>query len=159
MPARKGRKAPARRAPAAGGRTPDSKRAVQDEWGLYDPHAAGFEALFARLESIENGESPQAAAPPRRAPRPLAMWVFQIDLPADPPAAVPRRGPDEFRGLVSQFSIPHAVAAVGYASGARIRRVRVRPSAPAANATDPRVVILSRKLLKAARRTPRPRAA
>ena len=30
-------------------------RAVQDEWGLYDPHAAGFEALFAKLESIENG--------------------------------------------------------------------------------------------------------
>jgi hypothetical protein len=86
------------------------------------------------------------------------MWVFQLD-PVIPPAATPRRGPDEFRGLVGQFSIPHAVAAVGYASGARIRRVRVRPSAPAAKASDPRVVILSRKLLKAARRPPRPRAA
>jgi len=131
-------------------------RAVQDEWGLYDPHAAGFEALFAKLESIENGEiaEPEEPAPPRRAPRPLAMWAFQFEPIVDPPAVPSRRGRDDFRALVSQFSIPHAVAAVSYASGARIRKVKVsQPSRRRATSeADPRVVILSRKLLKAARK-------
>jgi hypothetical protein len=147
--ARKGKKpAPASR-PAAKDSNP---RAVQDEWGLYDPHAAGFEALFAKLESIENGEDNARQAPPRRTPRPLAMWAFQTErtVEAAAPADPARR--DDFRALVSEFSIPHAVAAVSYASGARIRRVRVpaaRRVAPADSSV--RVVILSRKLLEAAR--------
>ena len=131
-------------------------RAIQDEWGLYDPHAAGFEALFAKLESIENAEIAEAAKPPApRAPRPLAMWAFQFEPVADEtPAVFTRKGRDEFRALVSQFSIPHAVAAVSYATGARIRRVKVNAVSTrrARSTTDPRVVILSRKLLKAARR-------
>ena len=131
-------------------------RAIQDEWGLYDPHAAGFEALFAKLESIENGETAEQdePAPPPRAPRPLAMWAFQFEPVPEPPAVLPTKGRDEFRALVSQFSIPHAVAAVSYATGARIRRVRVTAVSTrrSRSETDPRVVILSRKLLKAARR-------
>jgi hypothetical protein len=129
-------------------------RAVQDEWGLYDPHAAGFEALFAKLESIENGEAEADKPTPTRAPRPLAMWAFQYEPVADPPAVPSRKGRDDFRALVSQFSIPHAVAAVSYATGARIREVRIRAVSTrrARSAADPRVVILSRKLLKAARR-------
>lgn len=127
-------------------------RAIQDEWGLYDPHAAGFEALFAKLESIENGEADQPPAP--RGPRPLAMWAFQFEPVADPPAVPSRKGRDEFRALVSQFSIPHAVAAVSYATGARIRQVKIPAvtTRRVRSEADPRVVILSRKLLKAARR-------
>ena len=128
-------------------------RAVQDEWGLYDPHAAGFEALFAKLESIENGET-ELEKPARRAPRPLAMWAFEFERIVDPPAVPSRRGRDDFRALVSQFSIPHAVAAVSYATGARIRNVKVArpPKRRAAADADAHVVILSRKLLKAARK-------
>ena len=129
-------------------------RAVQDEWGLYDPHAAGFEALFAKLESIENGETEPDQPTVTRAPRPLAMWAFQYEPVAEPPAVPSRKGRDDFRELVSQFSIPHAVAAVSYAKGVRIREVRVRAVSTrrARSAADPHVVILSRKLLKAARR-------
>lgn len=134
----------------------DGPRAVQDEWGLYDPQAAGFEALFARLESIENGETEidEAPATPARGPRPLAMWAFQFEPVTDTPSPISRKGRDDFRALVSQFSIPHAVAAVSYASGARIRKVKI-PAVSTRRAradADPRVVILSRKLLKAARR-------
>jgi hypothetical protein len=131
----------------------DSKpRAVQDEWGLYDPNAAGFEALFAKLEAIENGEEERVPAERPRAPRPLAMWAVQSEPPID--LLQPRRARDEFRALVSQFSIPHAVAAVSYASGARIGKVRVTaaPRPKARHHDDRKVVILSRKLLKAARR-------
>ena len=152
-PVRKARKAAAESKRAKKAPEP---RAIQDEWGLYDPHAAGFEALFAKLESIENAEAAEAAKPPApRAPRPLAMWAFQFEPVADEtPAVFSRKGRDEFRALVSQFSIPHAVAAVGYATGARIRRVKVNAVSTrrARSAADPRVVILSRKLLKAARR-------
>jgi hypothetical protein len=130
------------------------RRAVQDEWGLYDPHAAGFEALFAKLESIENGETAEteAVALPRRAPRPLAMWAFQFEPAVDSPALPSQR--DEFRALVSQFSIPHAVAAVSYGTGARIRNVKIAQASKrrATSEVDPGVVILSRKLLKAARK-------
>ena len=132
----------------------EGPRAVQDEWGLYDPHAAGFEALFAKLESIENGETEAEVPQVRRAPRPLAMWVCQFEPVAEAPAPFAHKGRDEFRALVSQFSIPHAVAAVSYPTGARIRRVKV----PAVSTrrtrsqADPGVVILSRKLLKVARR-------
>ncbi len=151
-PVRKGKKAAAEPKRAKKAREP---RAIQDEWGLYDPHAAGFEALFAKLESIENGETAEPAEPPaRRAPRPLAMWAFQFEPVADPPAVTSRKGRDDFRALVSQFSIPHAVAAVSYAKGARIRQVKVKAISTrrARSEADPRVVILSRKLLKAARR-------
>ena len=89
-----------------------------------------------------------------RAPRPLAMWVCQFEPVAETPAPLAHKGRDEFRALVSQFSIPHAVAAVSYPSGARIRRVKVPAVSTrrARSAADPRVVILSRKLLKASRR-------
>jgi hypothetical protein len=86
------------------------------------------------------------------------MWVFQLEE-ANPQSASARQRPDEFRALVSQFSIPHSVAAVSYASGARIRKVRVGPPSRKTAPADPRVVILSRTLLKAARRQARPDAA
>ena len=132
-------------------------RAVQDEWGLYNPHEAGFEALFAKLESIENGETSEPEEPQqpaRRSPRPLAMWAFEYEPVVEPPAVPSRRGRDDFRALVSQFSIPHAVAAVSYPTGARIRKVNVSQPSKRRGAADAdsRVVILSRKLLKAARK-------
>lgn len=154
-PARKiGKKArKAAPAPKAPKKKADKSAAVQDEWGLYNPDAAGFEALFAKLEAIENGE--EARVEPDRLrprPRPLAMWAVQSEPPAE--LLTPRRKPDEFRALVSQFSIPHGVAAVSYASGARIRKVRVsaKPRTRAKGKDEGKVVILSRKLLKASRR-------
>jgi hypothetical protein len=141
-----------KKAAAKPGKKDSKPRAIQDEWGLYDPNAAGFEALFAKLEAIENGEEERVPAERPRAPKPLAMWAVQAEPPVD--LLPPRRPPDEFRALVSQFSIPHAVAAVSYASGAKIGKVRVTaaPRPKARHHDEKKVVILSRKLLKAARR-------
>lgn len=151
VPAR--RKKKASQAPSRS-RKDQKPRAVQDEWGLYDPNAAGFEALFARLEAIEESRRFAPAPARREGPRPLALWAFRFERADDPAPAGEHH--DEFRALVSQFSIPHAVAAVSYASGARIRKVRVRQRRVPADAPDPdaRVVILSRKALEAARRQP-----
>jgi hypothetical protein len=147
--AKKGRKPAIAAKPA---RKKDNRpKAVQDEWGLYDPDAAGFEALFAKLEAIENGEE-ERVAPDRPRPRPLAMWAVQTEPPVE--LLRPRRRPDEFRTLVSQFSIPHAVAAVSYPRGAKVRRVTVKAALTpkSSHRDDAKVVILSRKLLIAARR-------
>jgi hypothetical protein len=60
---------------------------------------------------------------------------------------------DDFRGLVDRLRLPAAVAAVRYASGARIRRVTVTRGVQhvrGGNGDRP-VIILSRKMLKAIR--------
>jgi CheY-like chemotaxis protein len=144
-------------------RTPkkDQSRPTQDEWGLYDPDKAGFGALFAKLDAIDNGElvedDPSAAdllaATPdttRSGPRPLSMWAWRAD--SIEPAAAPALA-DDFRGLVDRLNIPAAVAAVRYASGVRIRRVTITPGEKPARGKhdDSRVIILSRKMLKAVR--------
>jgi len=82
----------------AKGKTPAAGQ--QDEWGLYDPAACGFEALYAKLQEQERGtetppDEPTAsdllmkagrngtktngtpAAARRRAPAPLAIWARQ----------------------------------------------------------------------------------
>lgn len=138
---------------------------MQDEWGLYDPNAAGFEALYARLESIEARRGAAAedeeAALQRKNPRPLALWAWRDQPVVETPATTAR---DELRMLVSQFSIPYSVAAVGYARGARIGQVEV-VTPPDAEVETPDaetpVVILSRSALKMLRKqegTQRPTA-
>ncbi len=143
----------------------DPARPTQDEWGLYDPDKAGFGALFAKLDAIENGEPVEddpsaadllAATPdrPRSSPRPLSMWVWRTDHGEPLATATPAPAPaDDFRGLVDRLNIPAAVAAVRYASGVRIRRVKVTPGDKQARSKhdDSRVIILSRKMLKAVR--------
>jgi CheY-like chemotaxis protein len=142
----------------------DPSRPTQDEWGLYDPDKAGFGALFAKLDAIDSGEpvdeDPSAAdllaatpEAPRSSPRPLSMWVWRADhaeVQAAPAAQPPA---DDFRGLVDRLNLPAAVAAVRYASGVRIRRVKITPGEKHAKGKhdERRVIILSRKLLKAVR--------
>jgi CheY-like chemotaxis protein len=46
-----------------GAQAPKRRRAVQDEWGIFDPQQAGFAALFAKLEEITEQEE-TAAEPP-----------------------------------------------------------------------------------------------
>jgi hypothetical protein len=79
------------------------------------------------------------------------MWVWRADHGESP--AVPATPADDFRGLVDRLNLPAAVAAVRYANGVRIRRVKITPGAkPAKGKQDEsRVIILSRKLLKAVR--------
>jgi hypothetical protein len=162
---------------------PEESESVQDEWGFYDPGRCGMQALMARLEAQNAAGRDQAAggktsamqkligshrdAAPARPPAPpaesaddkrlapLAMWarasegseydVEQI-LPADSTAHLP--------GLAAGLRLPDHVAAVRYASGCRIRRVRVAPG-PKQVSGDKRdkrqVVILSRKALKETR--------
>jgi hypothetical protein len=142
----------------------DPARPTQDEWGLYDPDKAGFGALFAKLDAIENGEpveddpsaADQLAATPDRArssPRPLSMWVWRANH-GEPPVAASTVAPaDDFRGLVDRLNIPAAVAAVRYGRGVRIRRVTITPVEKHARSKhdEGRVIILSRKMLKAVR--------
>jgi hypothetical protein len=141
-------------------------RPLQDEWGLYDPDKCGFGALYAKLEDIENGgpseeesdasnliADEQEGIAPVRFPRPLSMWAWRVEESAVPVLGAGNPGQDDFRELVSGLAIPSAVAAVGYASGARIRRVTVPPPAEPASKSErgASVLILSRRLLKAAR--------
>jgi len=148
-------------------------RPTLDEWGLYDPAKCGFGALYAKLEELEEGEGSdgdQDAAEPvdgtvdpaipstARNPRPLSMWASRAA--AEPERAAARKAnglpPDDFRGLVARLNIPPAIAAVSYASGVRIRRVRVSPRARVRKTSQ--VIILSRKLLNAVREHPTPDA-
>jgi hypothetical protein len=47
--------------------TPASARPVCDEWGLYDPEQAGFEAIIRRLVPDEDDtDQEQALTLPRR---------------------------------------------------------------------------------------------
>ena len=162
---------------------PEQSEPVQDEWGFYDPGRCGMQALMARLEAQDAAGRDQAAggktsamqkligshrdaaparpsAPPAESAddkrvAPLAMWaragegpeydVEQI-LPADSTAHLP--------GLAAGLRLPDHVAAVRYASGCRIRRVRVapRPKQAGGDKRDKRqVVILSMKALKETR--------
>ena len=150
-------------------------RPAQDEWGLYDPDKCGFGALFAKLEEIEDGVQPDdersaaddlidedgvdyGAPATERAPRPLSMWAWRATEDRDSARPSSPVGPDDFRALVDRLSIPAAVAAVRYASGARIGRVKItrrRRRVRAANG-DAKVIILSRKLLVAARQESAP---
>jgi hypothetical protein len=162
---------------------PEQSEPVQDEWGFYDPGRCGMQALMARLEAQDAAGRDQAAggktsamqkligshqdAAPARPPAPpaesaddkrlapLAMWAragedpeYDVEriLPADSTAHLP--------GLTADLRLPDHVAAVRYASGCRIRRVRVAPGPKQASGDkrDKRqVVILSRKALKETR--------
>jgi hypothetical protein len=85
------------------------------------------------------------------------MWAWRAATePARPPARKPNGGvaADDFRGLVARLNIPPAIAAVSYASGARIRRVRVSPAKRQTKRDPSHVIILSRKLLNAVREQP-----
>jgi hypothetical protein len=46
---------------------PSDPRPVQDEWGIYDPEQAGFEAVLRRLgvDDVDHGKTPQAVSPKR----------------------------------------------------------------------------------------------
>jgi hypothetical protein len=139
----------------------DPSRPTQDEWGLYDPDKAGFGALFAKLDAIDNEpveDDPTAAdllvgtpETTRSSPRPLSMWVWRADH--GDTAAAASMPADDFHGLVDRLNLPAAVAAVRYASGVRIRRVKITPGTKPAKGKhdESRVIILSRKLLKAVR--------
>ena len=81
------------------------------------------------------------------------MWAWRAApretvQPSNPPAGL---GPDDFRGMVARLNIPAAVAAVRYASGARIRRVKISPAARHPKPEQSQVIILSRKILDAVR--------
>jgi hypothetical protein len=150
------------------GKANGNARPTLDEWGLYDPAKAGFDALYAKLEEIEErgdavddpelDELPDSPAPTTalgRNPRPLSMWAWRIvDETRKTPPKANGIAPDDFRGLVAGLRIPPAIAAVRYATGARIRRVRVSPAANQPKHDGAQVIILSRKLLNSVRQQP-----
>ncbi len=52
-----------------GAQAPKRRRAVQDEWGIFDPQQAGFAALFAKLEEITEQEETAAKRPAYVSPK------------------------------------------------------------------------------------------
>lgn len=142
---------------------------------LYDPQKAGFYALYERLESIEAGEwapeestagdmlaaaSPgRASRPRRRSPSPLALWTWREPVVVERPAGASAE-PNDLLRLVGQLTIPPGVAAVAYAAGVKLRRVRVSPGPPRPKLNgEKHIVILSRKRLKELREQNGSRAA
>jgi CheY-like chemotaxis protein len=152
------------------------KPPVQDEWGLYDPDQCGFGALFAEIEARRNaededepqetratdlllhhGEDAPPAEPPASAPAgpvrlaPLAMWAH---VEAVESRAIAHERSDDLLALMDGLRLPASVASVRYASGCRIRKVRVvkLPDTPATGDHEP-VIILSRKALRGAGRS------
>jgi len=157
---------------------------LQDEWGLYDPQVCGFDALYAKLEDQEEQESEQdrptatellmrakqnghgKALPRMRGPAPLAIWARRENNVGTPGknghASDNSNGsnPPVFRAILDNLNLPAPVAAVTYASGCRIHKVRV-PSEPrkakgktrakGTNDPDAPVIILSRKALEEVR--------
>jgi hypothetical protein len=80
------------------------------------------------------------------------MWAWRHAAGTGEPAKGESPA-DDFRELVDRLRLPAAVAAVGYARGARIRRVKISRAAKPARAKheDTPIIILSRKMLKAVR--------
>jgi len=64
---------------------------------------------------------------------------------------------DDFRALLRELNLPAGVEAVRYATGCRIRRVRVKRRArkPRRTGTPAPIVILSRRLLEQVKRQAR----
>jgi hypothetical protein len=80
---------------------------------------------------------------------PLAVWA-RLEPPHAAPA--PETARDELHELMKGLSIPSHVAGVRYASGCRIRRVRVPAALPSATGKGSKSpVILSRRALDEAR--------
>ena len=83
---------------------------------------------------------------------PLAIWARQesSDAPSHKvvePQETPRTAAEELRGLMAGLAVPPQVAAVSYARGVRIRRVRVPGGRERRRGETPGPVILSRRLL------------
>jgi hypothetical protein len=133
---------------------------AQDAAGRDQAAGGKASAMQKLIDSHRDAAPARPPAPPAESAddkrlAPLAMWaragegseydVEQI-LPAEPDAHLP--------GLAADLRLPDHVAAVRYASGCRIRRVRVAPGPKQAGGDkrDKRqVVILSRKALKETR--------
>ena len=161
-----------------GGQEPAAEEAqpVQDEWGFYDPGRCGIQALMAKLDAgdaenaaqgrqkrsamqkvvsmhearAERREEASKASADKR-PAPLSMWA-RTDEPVEHNAeAVLPGGPlPHLPGESSGLRLPDDVTAVRYASGCRIRRVRVAPGPKHSRDEKRQVVILSRKALEEA---------
>ena len=80
---------------------------------------------------------------------PVTAWARTDERRPESPLESPRH--DEFHELMAGLSIPSQVAAVAYARGCRIRRVRVPAPRPAPRARLSRPVILSKRALHAAK--------
>jgi hypothetical protein len=158
-----------------GNRVPavEESQPVQDEWGFYDPGRCGIQALMARLDADADNAAQgrqkrsamqkavsmddKGARAERRAsssgstdkrPAPLSMWA-RTDQPAEhnPQDILPGDPLPQLPGVSPGLHLPDQVAAVRYASGCRIRRVRVAPGPKHMPDEKRQVVILSRKAL------------
>jgi hypothetical protein len=157
---------------------PNAPATLQDEWGVYDASVCGFDALYAKLEAQESDDEPQPpeasaadlllrATDPestaaviriRRGPRPLAIWARRdsTEIADDgrliaPPAHAPV---SEVMAFIRGLQVPAAAAAVRYAAGCRIRKVRVKGKRQRARSTpNTPIVIISRRLLDEAQKS------
>jgi hypothetical protein len=167
-------RAPRRDTKSRNKRAAQASDPIQDEWGIYDASACGFEALYAKLEEQEQQSAAGSAAggangavsrhqarasergTVRHGPRPLAMWARRDDgASAAPPLWTPSptlvTAQDETAALMRGLQLPHSIAAVRYAGGCRIQRVRVKSQPPPPKVPNTPIVIVSRRLLEEVR--------
>jgi hypothetical protein len=83
---------------------------------------------------------------------PLAMWARQESADAASrkqaePHEAPRTASDELRALIAGLAVPPQIAAISYARGVRIRRVRVNGNRDHHRGDAHGSVVLSRRLL------------
>jgi hypothetical protein len=155
---------------------PPRPQPAQNEWGLHDANACGFDALFAKLSEQERGkpvEEPQTAADVlldagersesssgrasrrfRGGPRKLAIWARRADEAAAPVNLLASAltdhvasTDDEMAALMRGLQLPVAIAAVRYARGARIERVRIKARRRRRLQKDAPTLVVSRKAL------------
>jgi hypothetical protein len=129
-------------------RKEDEERELEEE----DEGEKPRPSMRARASSTTPAavRSSRTVSTPRERPglAPLAMWAHAEMDPFFGDAA--KGWSDDLRGLMGQLQLPTAVAAVGYATGCHIRRVRVAPRERPKRKmkSDEPVVILSRRRLR-----------
>ena len=138
-----------------GGKLPTLRRATVNSTRASESSAESFQASAPIPRgAVELNPSCSSAAAsiddalPVWSPMPLAMWAYREDAALD--EGTPARD-----DLMGGLSVPFGVANVGYPTGCRIHRIRVRPKRPKRkkkarpqDGTRQPLVIVSRKQLR-----------
>ncbi|MBI4475664.1 MAG: hypothetical protein HY654_00735 [Acidobacteria bacterium] len=137
---------------------PVRPNAQPDEWGLYDPSACGFEALFDKLEKLDAVEKVEVTPAkrtkkgPRARPKLTAAKATDL-LRTDEPAnteAFPAHSVTE--DILRSLRLPPLIAALGRPTGCRVKGIKRKRSrrrgVPGDQRSPEPLIIVSRRALE-----------
>jgi hypothetical protein len=130
----------------------------QNGWAITEEDVpVAVQPALSAEERREIAERLGASYRASRRAAPLASWATRQESPAR--GAADTAAADDLRPLLETLKVPLPVASVAYASGCRIRRLRV-PSKPKCRGTgrEP-LIIVSRRMLEELRAASEPRGA